>query len=117
MSEPTTKTYYLDEKTKTIHGYVYGSEAMKQGIKNILLTQRYAFEIYSQSYGCEIQKAIGKNLTETKTDTELFIEDALLADDRIKSVDGFEMEKNGGRYKLKFNAVTADGLIHTEEVI
>lgn len=114
MSDMITKTYMLDEKRKTIHGFVYGKEAMKQAIKNILDTQRYNFEIYSYNYGNEVNRAVGSNMSDNETNIEKYIEDALLADERIKSVDNFVTEKNGRNFNIKFNVYTADGLIEME---
>ncbi|MCI1958305.1 MAG: DUF2634 domain-containing protein [Clostridia bacterium] len=114
MSDMITKTYCLDEDRKTIHGFIYEKEAMKQAIKNILYTQRYAFEIYSYNYGSEISKMIGTNLGDTETIIEKHIEDALLADERISSIENIEVEKNGRNFEIKFNAVTAEGLIGME---
>ena len=50
----TTRTYKMDLETGRVTGYVDGTEAMRQAILKILLTERFAYLIYSWDYGIEL---------------------------------------------------------------
>ena len=88
-----TKTYFLDFDTNRIGGFISGKEAMKQAILKIINTKRYAFEIYDWSYGSETDELIGKDMKTAEVFAEVYIEDALLNDDRIEKIENFEIKK------------------------
>lgn len=69
-----------------ILGNVDYSEAMKQAIEKILLTERFIFEIYSEQYGNDLNDLIGKDMPYVKTAVENVLKEALLSDDRIDEV-------------------------------
>lgn len=109
-----TKTYFLDFNSNRISGYISGKEAIKQAILKIIDTKRYAFEIYDWSYGSELDKLIGKNIKTAEIFAEVYIEDALLADDRIEKIEDFEIKKGRNFLNVKFKAVTVLGDIDIE---
>ncbi len=109
-----TKTYFLDFNSNRICGYISGKEAMKQAILKIIDTKRYAFEIYNWSYGSEVYELIGKDMKTAEIFAEIYIEDALLADDRIEKIEDFEIKKGRNFLNVKFKAVTVLGNIEIE---
>jgi len=77
-------TYFLtDDK---ILGNVDGLAAIRQAVKHILTTERYAHKIYDDNYGIELQQLIGKNTGYAKTKINNIIINALLQDDRIVDI-------------------------------
>lgn len=47
-------TYKLDDTR--VRGYVDGSEAVKQAVYKILMTERYKYIIYGFNYGVELDR-------------------------------------------------------------
>ena len=91
-SLPST-TYRLDFVNNRIIGIIDGPEAIMQFIKKVLNTDKYAYSIYDWYYGNELFSVIGMPYDYVKTDCPRIIREALLADDRILSVDKFEFSK------------------------
>lgn len=81
------KTYKIDFDNKKIVGFIDNIEAIKQTIFSILNTERYEHLIFSYDYGVELQDLIGEDSIYVKADIHRRIEEALLQDDRILSVD------------------------------
>ncbi len=109
-----TKTYFLDFNSNRICGYISGKEAMKQAILKIINTKRYAFEIYDWSYGSEVYELIGKDMKTAEIFAEIYIEDALLTDDRIEKIEDFEIKKGRNFLNVKFKAITVLGEVEIE---
>ena len=109
-----TKTYFLDFDTNRIGGFISGKEAMKQAILKIINTKRYAFEIYDWSYGSETDELIGKDMKTAEVFAEVYIEDALLNDDRIEKIENFEIKKGRNFIAVKFKVATVLGDIDIE---
>lgn len=109
-----TKTYLLDFNSNRICGYISGKEAIKQAILKIIDTKRYAFEIYNWTYGSELDELIGKDMKTTEIFAEVYIEDALLADDRIEKIEDFEIKRGRDFMVIKFKAITVLGDIEVE---
>ena len=91
-SLPST-TYRLDFVNRRIIGVIDGSEAVMQFIKKVLNTDKYAYSIYDWYYGNELLKLVGMPYDYIRTECPRIIEEALLADDRILSVENFEFSK------------------------
>ena len=113
-TEPSL-TYALkvnpDETKDSIFvGRVDDTEAVRQAVMKILNTERYENEIYSWDYGIELQDLFGMSMAYVMSEIKLRIEDALLADDRIASVGGFEVERTGKRtIHCSFTVTTVQG--------
>ena len=67
-------------------------ESLRQAIYLILSTERYAHLIYSWNYGVELVELIGQPKEYALPEIKRCITEALLQDDRITAVDGFEFE-------------------------
>lgn len=91
--EFSDKTYQVDFINQKITGMIDGIESLKQSISFILNTERYENIIYSWNYGVEFQNLIGKDYDFILGDLKRRIEEALLQDDRIISIEDFEIKR------------------------
>lgn len=83
-------TYALDLESGRIRGKVDRLEALRQAVYLILSTERYDWLIYSWNYGREFKELIGQPKEFVLPELKRCISEALLQDDRITAVDGFE---------------------------
>jgi hypothetical protein len=98
-------------------GRVNGLEAVRQAAEKILLTERYDTLIYDSDYGVELRRLLyGESTTRELIESALpsLIEDALLADARIISVEGIELSFAGDALRIALAIQTTDGLTQTE---
>lgn len=117
-ADQTTRTYKLDIGAGRVVGFVDGIEAMKQAITKILLTERFAYLIYSWNYGIELNDLIGKSLPVLSSEIKRVIREALLADSRIRDITDFTVEQVGKRaVHVKFTAETIFGEIPIERTV
>ena len=77
-----------------IAGRADGIESVRQAIRHILMTERYAYPIYPDSYGVELEQYIGREISYLKATIEETLKDALLQDDRIVSVSVISVERS-----------------------
>lgn len=111
-------TYRLDIENNRIRGMCDKAEAMKQAIYKILKTERYKSLIYSWNYGSEFEPLYGKQISLVKSRLYSVIKEALLSDERIKSVSEFTVKSLDKRsLEVSFTAGTIFGDIDiTKEV-
>ena len=102
-------TYALDIEGGRIRGRVDGLEAVRQAIYLILSTERYDYLIYSWNYGVELKELIGRPRDFVLPEIKRRITEALLQDDRITAVGGFEFETGKRRVHVTFTAHTVFG--------
>ncbi|MCY7493262.1 DUF2634 domain-containing protein [Bacillus safensis] len=118
--EPST-TYRIDfESGRLTNEKINGLDAIRQFVYITLRTERYAHPIYSHDVGCEVQESVSdEEATDEYKEMEIprLIEEALLVDERIESVQDFEITKEGATFKVLFNVVTDEGTLEIEEVI
>ena len=88
-----TKTYKIDFEKQKIVGYTDNVEALKQAIILMLSIERYDFIVYSWNYGIELKNLHGKDTSYVMAELERVITEALLQDDRIKSVENFIFDR------------------------
>lgn len=104
------KTYKLDFDSFRISSMINGYEASYQAVKKILMTERFYFNIYSAEYGVELDKFIGANIDYAKSELQRQINDALMVDSRVVSVQNFSFEYNGGdKLLVNFEVTVNDG--------
>lgn len=94
VENQTSRTYKLDLEKKRIVGKIDNEDAILQLVLKILHTERYAYVIYSQNYGIELDRLIGQDYNFIVSDIERTMTDALLADDRILSITDFKTEQD-----------------------
>lgn len=105
-----TKTYRVEHGR--ISGYIDEQDAMKQAIEKALATPRFAYLIYSDNYGSDLNDLIGEDLDLVKAETERIVSEALLVDDRILMIDNFVLTVTGrSSIAIDFNVSTIFGEI------
>jgi len=90
-----SRTYHLDLVRKRVPSMIDGHDAIIQAVRKILYTERYAYVIYSSQYGVELDRLIGQEYDFIVSDIKRTLTEALLMDNRIISLENFEMEKTG----------------------
>ena len=115
----TSNTYKMQVDADRVKGNVRTNlEAVQQAIYKALNTERRAFAIYSWNYGIELKDLFGKPVPYCMAEIPRRIEEALLVDDRIESVEDFELSHNGaGEILCKFKAVTIYGDLILEKKV
>lgn len=113
FATPPSKTYRMHADIERISGMTDDEQALEQAIYKIIHTQRYAFPIYSQDYGIEIEDLFGKPTSYVEVELERRITEALEWDDRIERVDSFSFSypKDKKSIYVSFTAHTVFGQI------
>lgn len=104
--------YEIDFNTGKLTGrIVTGVDAVKQWVRLALGIERYYFTQYSWNYGSELQSLIGKSGSRDvlKSEAKRIIEDALLINDFIESVNDFDISIIDDRIDAKFTIITTFG--------
>lgn len=125
---PETDTVELDNVTETsktyrivgdrIQGFITdGIEIMNQAIHKVLNTQLMMYEIYSFEYGIDFESLIGKDSTYVGIEIKRRIEDCLLDDDRISSIDNFEISFTESSILVSFDVTTIYGDLTIEREV
>ena len=87
-----TKTYRVDQESGRIGGWIDGQESAQQSARKIIQTERYAYDIYSNNYGVEIESLIGKHKDYVASVLEDNLNDGLTMDSRINSISNFSLD-------------------------
>ena len=90
-----SRTYHLDLVRKRVTSMIDGQDAIIQAVRKILYTERYAYVIYSSQYGVELDRLVGQEYDFIVSDIKRTLTEALLMDNRIISLENFEMKKTG----------------------
>lgn len=106
----TSRTYKVADPK--IEGFIDGMEALKQAIKKRLVTEQFEHLIYSFDYGINWKKLIGKDESYIRPEMKRMITDALLQDDRVKSISDFQYEFSGDICSCSFSVETDTGAIN-----
>lgn len=115
----TGLTYYINSKIGRICSMVDGKEAIIQAIYKALDTEKMGYEIYSWLYGLDMEPFIGQDLDYIQTNIQSYIEDCLLQDDRINSIQNLTVEQQEiDSCLITFNVDTTGGIIEgiTKEI-
>jgi Protein of unknown function (DUF2634) len=86
-------TYAFDSETKRIQGKIDGLAAVMQSVKKTLETERFAYVIYDDQYGVEMEGLYGKPEDFVKSVLLNRLQDAFLGDARILGFDGFSVSE------------------------
>lgn len=106
-----SKTYALNAVKKRIVNKTDDIDAVKQAIYLILSIERYRYVIYSWNYGVELEDLFGRERYYVIPQLEKRITEALMQDDRIKSVGDFKFDIKRNVYHVTFTAQTIMGNI------
>lgn len=109
IKKHTDRTYRYSYSQKRFISYTDGIEAVKQAVYFILSTERYDYIMYSPNYGIEMKDLIGAQKELIICELPRRIREALLCDDRIKSVDDFEFSSDGNALRAAFKISTVYG--------
>lgn len=109
QEEKVYRTYKLDLENKRIIGYVDSYEAVVQNVLKTILTERYAYEIYTSDIGMEMEKYIGEDFDYIKANFKKELLDALKIDDRVKGIEDIEITKTD------IDTVTINVIINSNE--
>lgn len=97
-----------------IDGKADGKEAVIQAIELMLSTERWRHLVYSADYGIELEELFGKARPFVSADMQRRISEALLQDDRITSVEDFDISFSGNTAIISCTAVTIFGDVSVE---
>ena len=103
----TDRTYKMSDTQ--IAGFVDGMEALKQSIYKALSTEQYEYPIYSFQYGIAWKQLIGEDRSYVRAELRRMVEELLMRDDRIRSVDGFEFSFSGDSCHCSFDVSSIYG--------
>lgn len=126
MAELTTdlvlqeqKFYNKTYRTSTMksEGFVDELEALRQSIYKELSTERYEHPIYSFGYGIAWKELIGEERAYVRAEMKRMIQEALLKDDRIRDVDGFQFEFSGDSCLCVFDVSSIYGNVQIEKEV
>lgn len=113
----TSATYKVDFASGRITGRITDEiEAVKQAIHKILLTERFAYLIYSWNYGFEMNQILGQGESVLNSEIGRLLREALTADDRIEAVENLSINIIDRRTAaVEFTAVSVFGKIEVTE--
>ena len=104
-----SKTFKLDRENGCIVGMADGLEAVRQAVYLILNTEHCQWLIHSWGYGAELQSLVGKPPDFCVAEIERRVREALLQDDRIRSVENFTFEVSKKTIAAQFTVVSIFG--------
>lgn len=111
MTQPGL-TYYINKSTGHISSMVDGANSLTQAIYKALDTERYGYLIYGWTYGFDVEPFIGQDIDYVQTNLQLYIEDCLLQDDRIISIQNVTVTQTDIDSCLaKFDVESTEGFI------
>jgi len=95
-----------------------GHTAWVQGCVKTVMTERFAYLIYSTDYGSEVEQALKQpSRKAVEAELERVITEALLVDPRTKMVKDFVFEWEGDAVKVSFTVVPVVGPPERLEVV
>ncbi len=113
-----SRNYKMELEENRINGICDNLEAVKQAIYKALNTERYQHIIYSWSYGIELADLYGEPITYVCPELQRRINEALIQDDRIESVENFKFDTSEKRkVKATFTVNTIFGSVESEKVV
>ena len=102
-------THRLDIDQRRVRGTADERDAVLQAVYLILNVERYAYPIYSRSYGSELADLIGKPKDYAMSEMKRRITEALLQDDRITGLGDWEFETGRKSVRVSFVVHTIYG--------
>lgn len=112
-----SRTYHLDFDTGEVAGrMIDGQETIRQYIRKAIYTARYRYLIYNGQYGCELESLLGQDISQQLLKSEItrVITEAILEDDRVQSVEQFQIVRDNDKLFVTFTVHTVEGAIEQE---
>lgn len=103
----TSSTYKIS--SGKIQGNIDRLEALRQAVYKMLNTEKYEYPIYSFSYGIELESLIGKDPTYIRVELKRRIQECILQDERITSVENFHFSVSEDRMVCSFDMLSIFG--------
>lgn len=110
MSEYLSQTYALarlgtaqspaEAEENFLRGRAEGLQALRQAVYLLLQTEQGEYEIYPGAYGVRLGDLVGRSLAYAIPEVERRLREALMADERIISVEDFRFERRPGSSAL-----------------
>jgi len=116
VSEQAEKTWEMNSRGGK-DSAIEGLAALRQAVRLMLETPRYAHLVYSFDYGCELYNLLGRSNELIETEGERLIREALLNDERILSVEEFDFDFAGDEISVSFTVRSKYGDFVSEAVI
>ena len=110
-----SKTYRL--KDVRVIGNVEGIEAVKQSVFCILNTERFEHIVYSWNYGREFVDLYGGSMGVLESKIKKRIKEALIQDDRIRSVGAFSFTRYKNQVIVTFTVSSDAGVFAVEKEV
>ncbi|GIP18381.1 hypothetical protein J40TS1_40230 [Paenibacillus montaniterrae] len=107
-------TWKLDFDKGRVSGKIDQLEAVKQAVYKALQTDRYWYVIYSDDYGHELSTLIGDQPAFMQSELKRMVEEALMVDERIQSVDVLDITTNGDQLVFSFRVNSLFGSFDEE---
>ncbi len=102
-------TYKLSDRK--IQGKVDGLQSLEQAIYKVLSTEKYEYPIYSFNYGIELENLIGKDVIYAKVELKRRISECLMQDNRIISLNNFEISTSEDNLLCSFDVTSVYGMV------
>lgn len=107
-------TWQLDFEKGKVVGKTDGLDAIKQSVFKTFQTDRFWHDIYSFDYGHELTLLLGSSQEFVRSEATRMIQEALMQDDRIQSVQNVEATISGDQITLRFTVDTVYGIFEQE---
>ena len=102
-------TWNINKETGRIQNSTEGLAAVQQAVEIILNVQRFYWQIFSPYSGAEFSDLIGLNYGYVVSELQRRIVEALLMDDRIRSVTDFSFSRNSDKVNVSFTVESVFG--------
>lgn len=112
-----SRSYRMHIEAEHVYGTVDELDAVAQACYKILNTERYRYVIYSWDYGVELESLFGMPIPYVYSELPRRIREALMQDDRVKSVGDFELSHNRGDVLARFRVETVYGTLSMEKEV
>ena len=118
VKNTSNEDFYFDEESGQFTGQVVeGVQALKGWIYFALRIARYKYPIFSWKYGTELETFIGQSFDDEDyllSEVKRMIEDALLINPHIKSVEDVEVDYKNEKLEIKCMVRTKYGDIYAK---
>lgn len=104
-------TWYIDQSAGRIQGTCDGYKAVRQAVEIILNTERFKWQIYEPSSGVAYAGLLGQEAGYVAIELQRQLKEALMMDDRVLGISGFEYTAEDGILRASFTVDTVFGAL------
>ncbi|GKU75652.1 DUF2634 domain-containing protein [Paenibacillus sp. L3-i20] len=117
VEQQPSHTWKIDFENGRVLGVIDDLQAIQQAAIKILHTERYDHTTYSFDYGIELRSLLGQSPSFVRADLLRRIEEALLQDERIRSIANLSIEGTGDQMHVTFSVITDFGSFDMEREV